>query len=209
MTGDTVGMFFGYYSLLVYQIQAVYITLFLWNRDLVTFYSCFTHFLSEILNYTLKHALKHPRPEHGAPSGGLFEGRYGMPSQHCHCFAYLITTVLLLVFHYYRQHIDYSKKLLVLIISSIGLTLQVLGRIYLRFHTVNQCLVGVAFGCVSALSFYLIGLHFFLPYSEPFCKMWILRIFSFRKDLLTPPPSINQEANSTRNKLNQCRLKHD
>lgn len=203
-------MFFGYYSLLVYQIQAVYITLFLWNRDLLTFYCCFTHLLSEIMNYLLKHTLKHPRPEHGAPGGGLFEGRYGMPSQHCHCFAYLFTTTLLLVFHYYRHHIESTKKALVLAISSVALTLQILGRIYLRFHTINQCLVGVAFGSLSALMFYLIGLYFFLPYSDPICRVWILRAFSFRKDLITPPPSsVFPLSHMARARVNQCRLKND
>lgn len=196
--------------MLVYQIQAVYITLFLWNRDLLTFYCCFTHLLSEIMNYILKHTFKHPRPEHGAPGGGLFEGRYGMPSQHCHCFAYLFTMVLLLVFHYYRLYIDSSKKALVLFISSVGLILQVLGRIYLRFHTVNQCLAGVAFGCISALTFYLIGIHFFLPYTEPFLKWPILRMFSFRKDLITQPPSMYvQQTGASRNKVGHCRIKND
>lgn len=205
-------MFFAYYSVLVYQIQAVYITLFVWNRDLLTFYCCFSHLLSEILNYSLKHVLKHPRPEHGAPGGGLFEGRYGMPSQHCHCFAYLVTMVLLLVFHYYRNNIDSTKKGFVLLLSTLGLTFQVIGRIYLKFHTVNQCLVGVAFGFFSAVTFYLIGLYFFLPYAESICRLWVLRIFSFRKDLLTPPPQHSHQAyqqSSLTRSENQCRIKDD
>lgn len=199
-------MFFGYYSLLVYQIQAVYITLFLWNRDLLTFYCCFTHLLSEILTYVLKHVLKHPRPDHGAPGGGLFEGRYGMPSQHCHCFTYLITTILLLVFHYYRGHIESTKKVFVFSVSSIGLTLQIIGRVYLRFHTIHQCLAGVALGFISALTFYLIGLYLFLPYAEPLCKLWILRIFSFKRDILSqPPPAYNQSYN----RINQSQSKEE
>lgn len=183
---DTIGMFFGYYSLLVYEIQAVYITLFLWNRDLLTFWCCFTHLLSEIMNYALKYALKHPRPANGAPSGGLFEGRYGMPSQHCHCFAYLVTVVLALVFHYYRHQISPMKKALVLAISLICLALQVIGRVYLRFHTLDQCLVGVSLGVSSAIMFYIIGVNFFLPHSQYLCRTWILRWLSFRKDLISP-----------------------
>lgn len=189
----------------MYQIQAVYVTLFLWNRDLVTFYCCFTHLLSEIMTYVLKHTLKHPRPDHGAPGGGLFEGRYGMPSQHCHCFAYLVTMVLLLVFHYYRNHIEPSKKALVLVVSTVGLVLQVVGRVYLRFHTVNQCLAGVAFGFISASTFYLIGLYFFLPYAESLCKLWILRLFSFKKDILSQP-SLSQ---SHYNQACNSRIKED
>lgn len=201
-------MFFGYYSLLVYQIQAVYITLFLWNRDLLTFYCCFTHLLSEILNYILKHYLKHPRPDQGAPGGGLFEGRYGMPSQHCHCFAYLSTMVILLVFHYYRHYIDSSKKIFVLLISSLGLTLQILGRIYLRFHTTNQCLAGMAFGIISAITFYILGLSLFLPHADRLCKLPILQMFSFRRDLVTAIPVGHQEhSNQHRSKFPQCRPK--
>lgn len=206
---DVIGMFFGYYSLLVYQIQAVYITLFLWNRDLLTFYCCFTHLLSEIMNYVLKHSLKHPRPDHGAPGGGLFEGRYGMPSQHCHCFAYLITMVLLLVFHYYRQHVDSTKKILVLTISTIGLTLQVFGRIYLRFHTVNQCLAGVSFGITSAITFYFLGLNYFLPYGDQLCKIPILQFFSFRKDLISSTSNSYQYSTHNRSKFPQCRSKNE
>ena len=183
-------MFFGYYSLLVYEIQAIYITLFLRNRDLLTFYCCFTHLLSEILTYCLKHYLKQPRPEHGAPSGGLFEGRYGMPSQHCHCFAYLITMILLLTLHYYRKHIGSVKKTLVAIVTTVGLVLQVLGRTYLKFHTMDQCLVGVAAGSLSALTFYSLGLFFFLPHSDYLCKLWLLRVFSFRRDLITDAPLV-------------------
>lgn len=214
--GDSLGMFFGYYSLLVYEIQAIYITLFLWNRDLLTFWCCFTHLLSEIMNYILKHFLKHPRPDHGAPGGGLFEGRYGMPSQHCHCIAYLVTTVLLLVFHYYRYHIGAVKKFLVLVISIVGLALQVIGRIYLRFHTVNQCLVGVAFGTVSAIIFYLVGISIFLPNSDWLLRLWPLRFLSFRKDLISLHPSSwigggNQSISATYQPRasNQCHGKSD
>lgn len=206
------GMFFGYYSLLVYQIQAVYITLFLWNRDLLTFWCCFTHLLSEIATYIVKHAIKQPRPEHGAPGGGLFEGRYGMPSQHCHCFAYLFTTILLLTLHYYRQHIDSRKKALVILISSVALILQVLGRVYLRFHTINQCLAGVAFGCASAIFFYFIGINYFLPHSEFLCRFKLLRMFSFKRDLVSSPPSQSHGPYETLarrprvDRMNQCHV---
>lgn len=205
-------MFFGYYSLLVYEIQAIYITLFLWNRDLLTFYCCFTHLLSEIATYLLKHAIKQPRPEHGAPGGGLFEGRYGMPSQHCHCFAYLFTMALLLTLHYYRHHVDSSKKALVVIVSTIALALQVAGRVYLRFHTISQCLAGVAFGCASALIFYTIGVNYFLPHSEYFCRFRLLRMFSFRKDLVSLPPSRDYEPLVRRARVDrdsQCQAQKD
>jgi dolichyldiphosphatase len=155
---------------------------------MLTFYCCFTHMLSEIMNIILKQLLKQPRPENGAPQGGLFEGRYGMPSQHCHCFAYLITTALLLTFHYYKRYINSDKKLLVLTVSIVSLALQVFGRLYLRFHTLQQCLVGVAFGMISAIVFYSIGLQYFLPYSEFICRLWPLRWFGFRRDLVTQAP---------------------
>lgn len=140
------------------------------------------------MNYFLKNAIREPRPPSAIPGGGLFEGRYGMPSQHCHCFAYLSTMVLLLVFHYYGKYISSVKKLFTLVISVLALTLQVLGRIHLNFHTPEQCLVGVAFGAISAVAFYIICLRFFLPHSDYLCTLWILRVFSFRKDLVTPPP---------------------
>jgi len=201
-------MFFGFYSLLVYQIQAIYITLFLVNRDMLTFYCCFTHLLSEIVSYLLKHILKQPRPDNGAPVGGLFEGRYGMPSQHCHCFAYLSTMVLLLVFHYYRQQIDINKKAFVLVVSTLCLILQISSRLYLRYHTVGQCLAGVALGTLSAVIFYLVGLYFFLPLSDQICAFKILRVLSFRKDLISEPPPTCQQQSLTRYKANQCRIKN-
>lgn len=176
---------------------------------MLTFYCCFTHLLSEIMNYLLKHILKHPRPESGAPTGGLFEGRYGMPSQHCHCFAYLVTTVTLLVFHYYRSHIDLTKRVLVFAISMTGLILQVLGRIYLRFHTVNQCLVGVGFGCLSAIVFYIIGVYAFLPFSEYLCKLWFLRLFSFRKDLISHPPDRSDRKLVSQRGRGECKSKYN
>lgn len=201
-------MFFGYYSLLVYEIQAVYITLFLWNRDLLTFYCCFSHLLSEILNYTLKHAFKHPRPNNGAPGGGLFEGRYGMPSQHCHCFAYMVTMVLALVFHYYRNFISPNKKALVLVISLLGLTLQVVGRIYLRFHSLDQCLAGVALGIGSAIFFYIAGINLFLPQAQYICKLGILRWFSFRRDLISPAPFVCKSRSPlSLHRFDQCQRK--
>lgn len=176
---------------------------------MLTFYCCSTHLLSEVMNYLLKHILKHPRPDSGAPSGGLFEGRYGMPSQHCHCFAYLVTTVLLLVFHYYRNHIDTPKRILVVVISITGLALQVVGRIYLRFHTVGQCVAGVAFGSLSAITFYTIGIHFFLPLSDWLCRIWFLKVFSFRKDLVSSPPGSGRRLISDKGRSNVCRTKYN
>lgn len=179
-------MFYAYYSLLVYEIQAVYITLFLRNRDLLTFWCCFTHMISEILNYCLKHFLKQSRPENGPPSGGgLFEGRYGMPSQHCHCFSYLATMLNFLTLHYYRKHISVTKKVLILVVTTLCLALQIHGRIYLRYHTLDQCLYGVLFGFISALTFYLIGLKLFLPYSQYLCNLWPLKFLHFSKDLVS------------------------
>lgn len=162
---------------------------------MLTFYCCFTHMLSEIMNLIFKRVLRQPRPDNGAPRGGLFEGEYGMPSQHCHCFAYLITTVLLLTFHYYRKHIKTSKKSLVLILSLLGLSLQIVGRHYLKFHTVEQCLVGTAFGAISATIFYIIGVMYFLPFSDKLCNLPLMRWLSFRRDLISQPPSLRQ-ANS-------------
>lgn len=188
-------MFFGYYSLIVYEIQAIYITLFLRNRDLITTYCCFTHLLSEISNYALKHILRVSRPEGGPPGGGLFEGRYGMPSQHCHCFAYLFTMILLLTFHYYRAHIDLSKKLLTAIISLTALALQILGRIYLKYHTLSQCLAGVGFGSLMAIIFYSLGLKLFFPFFNDLCTIAPLRFFSFRKDLVTDQPTSSYQKN--------------
>lgn len=164
---------------------------------MLTFYCCLTHLISEIMNIFLKQLFKQPRPNNGAPSGGLFEGRYGMPSQHCHCFAYLTATVLLLIFHYYRKHISSSKKTLVAILCSLGLLLQVLGRIYLKFHTIEQCLAGAALGIVSALTFYLFGQRFFMPYAENLCELFLLRLFSFRKDLL---PSTGSQIRANKSK---------
>lgn len=192
-------MFFGYYSLLVYEIQAVYITLVLRNRDLVTLYCCFGHLLSEILCYLIKHHLKIPRPEQGPPGGGLFEGRFGMPSQHCHCFAFLFTMVLLLTHHYYRNYISTSKKILTVTISTLALTLQVIGRIYLRFHTIDQCLVGLFLGILTAISYYCIGLGSFLKYSNTICSHPLMSFFCFRKDLVSFPPS--EQANKSKSKL--------
>lgn len=198
-----IGLFYGYYSLLVYEIQAVYITLFLWNRDLLTFSCCFSHLLSEIMNIFLKKILKQPRPENNAPGGGLFEGRYGMPSQHCHCFAFLTTTILLLTFHYYRKQISAPKKGLAVTLCSVSLALQVLGRIYLKFHTIEQCLVGVTFGALSAMTFYALSQRYFMPHADRLCKLFPLRQFSFRKDLISPiPQKINQAKGDAKRRKN-------
>lgn len=156
---------------------------------MLTFYCCFTHLISEIMNIVLKQLIKQPRPLNGAPSGGLFEGRYGMPSQHCHCFAYLMTMIMLLTLCYYRRYISPAKKVLAFVVCSMGLVLQVLGRIYLKFHTLEQCLAGAALGMMSALTFYTLGQIYFMPYAGQLCKLFPLRQFSFRKDLQTPPPA--------------------
>ncbi|KAG9510567.1 Dolichyldiphosphatase 1 [Fragariocoptes setiger] len=186
LEGDWISLFFALYSTLVVEIHAVYVTLFLWNRDLLTTYCCSTHLVSEIISYCLKRYLKHDRPI-DAPGGGtgFLEGKYGMPSQHCHCFAYLGTMILLLVYHYYRSATTKRWRAFCLVSVIIGVAIQIAARVYLNYHTLTQCFSGVALGLFNATLFYLAGLVLLRYFADSLCDLALLKVLNFRKDLST------------------------
>eukprot|EP00469_Lotharella_globosa_P013805 CAMPEP_0167778502 /NCGR_PEP_ID=MMETSP0111_2-20121227/4288_1 /TAXON_ID=91324 /ORGANISM="Lotharella globosa, Strain CCCM811" /LENGTH=177 /DNA_ID=CAMNT_0007668811 /DNA_START=50 /DNA_END=580 /DNA_ORIENTATION=- len=100
--------------------------------------------VNEALNFALKTTIKEPRPL------GCGHPGYGMPSSHSQFMAYL--AVYCVLWSYRRVKLDdYLWKIL----GNAGLcalaALVMYSRVALRYHTVNQVLVGAFVGSIFAI----------------------------------------------------------
>lgn len=115
----------------------------------------------EALNFALKRLIKEERPARMNGKG------YGMPSSHAQFVAYFaVSLALFLLFRHQPDHMGVKRRnhtpmtmveRAVWSILSLGMAAAVAwSRIYLRYHTERQVVVGCAAGTLSALAWFAI-----------------------------------------------------
>ncbi len=120
-------------------------------------------FVNEAANKVLKNIFQQPRPSGAALSN------YGMPSSHSQFFAYLAVSFFMLM-KKPVAHRCVSPLFLIL----VGATaIMMWSRVYLRFHTLSQTLVGAGVGAAVAVSWVLIVRRF---HALQNCLVWCFEV---------------------------------
>lgn len=176
------------------------------DRQLLTWLCCGSHFIHEIITRSVKRYIGQDRPKDGPPSVGLFDGPYGMPSQHVACSTYLTIMVTLLLFYHYRHYGDTKSKLFSVIILFIGLAIQCHARLYLRYHDLMQVLAGLVYGCLSCLTFFIL-IESCMPLAPRICKWPIFKQLNFTPDFIVPTIKRQLELGFKKNQNSFKRLK--
>lgn len=184
LTDDYIGMFYAYYSLIVYCIPFVYLTLMIRDRHILTWSCCGSHLVHELTTRYIKRLIGLPRPPDGPPPSGLFDGPYGMPSQHVACNSYMTTMLTLILFYHYRGYGNLKLKLLASLILLIGLLIQCQARVYLKYHDLRQVIGGLFHGSLSSLIYFILIERNILTLSR-LCNWPVFRHFGFTSDYLS------------------------
>lgn len=154
------------------------------DRHLLTWICCGSHFVHELLTKYLKRLIAEPRPLNGPPASGLFDGPYGMPSQHVACNSYMTIMIILLLFYHYRGFGILKFKLLATILLIIGLLIQMQARVHLKYHDLRQIIGGLIHGSISSLIHFIIiekNTHHFAK----ICRWPIISHLGFTPDFIT------------------------
>ncbi|XP_065647694.1 dolichyldiphosphatase 1 isoform X2 [Hydra vulgaris] len=165
--GDTFAKILAYSSLFPIFVVSGFITLIIFRRELHTMVFFGGVLINEILNLTLKHTLKSPRPCQPGDCK-LLMTKHGMPSNHAQFMSFF--AVYMVLFAYIRMKIHVVEKFTdnlrrhgITLFSIASTVIVCISRVYLRYHTIEQVLVGVVIGLVTGSCWFYLVENFFTP----------------------------------------------
>ncbi|EGV60889.1 dolichyldiphosphatase [Yamadazyma tenuis] len=152
---DPLGLLMVHFSLFPIYTMVFYASWFLLSREVEPVIVVAGHLASEIVNKITKKILREPRPDFHKDfgTGSL---TYGMPSahgQHMGFFAGYFICILL----FKINHITNHQKMMgcaALAFSSMGVCFS---RVYLKYHTPQQVLVGTLFGAFLGCLYFVVS----------------------------------------------------
>ncbi|RKO96968.1 hypothetical protein CXG81DRAFT_26384 [Caulochytrium protostelioides] len=161
---DVVALVMAYISLLPIFCLAAYAVLVLFQRDAATIVALAGQLANEAINYALKKLVRQPRPVSALKHGG-----YGMPSSHAQFTGFLTTytAIALLTRVTWRQ--TRWKAGVLAGLATAGILVPV-SRVYLRYHTAPQAVVGTVVGVGVALLWHVAVARRILP-----LPLWVRR----------------------------------
>lgn len=183
--GDRLGHMMAWFSLIPVFSVVAFLAIIVIRRDLTTIFFFIGFFVNEFSNQVLKRIIKEPRPSR---LGQPLWSEYGMPSAHAQFMGFVTAFVILLFYVRIKVVtliIPLAKLWKHFLTAACVLTSIVVSysRIYLRYHTPNQVLVGLVLGLLfGALWFVfmekIVGPYFPIIASMPICEMLLIKDFS-------------------------------
>uniref|UniRef100_A0A0K8TNR3 Dolichyldiphosphatase n=1 Tax=Tabanus bromius TaxID=304241 RepID=A0A0K8TNR3_TABBR len=185
--GDIIGHFLAWVSLAPIAIGVGFVTLILFRRDLHTISFFLGTLINEITNLILKYWIKEPRPMDRL---NIYT-EYGMPSSHSQFIWFFSTYVTLFVvirLHHMNNNapLERAARFLVLLTSWILTALVCISRIYLRYHSWAQVIVGSIVGMLTGGSWFCL-IHIVLSPMFPHIVSWKISEFLLLRDMTLIP----------------------
>jgi dolichyldiphosphatase len=143
--GDLVGKFLGFAGLIPFCLFVVAFTLFVTRREFVSLYCMMGLILSDLLNKVIKNTIQQARPLDSPKDD------FGMPSAHTQFVFFTATFVLLLLFRWKRNRLEDILWGGSLWVSAV---IVAISRVYFRYHTPIQVIVGALLGIVLGYIMY-------------------------------------------------------
>lgn len=199
--GDWLGYLLAWMSLTPMAISAGFIALILFRRDLHTIAFFAGILINEILNQILKLWIKEPRPYERLH----VHSEFGMPSSHSQFiwfFSSYVTLFVLIRLHHMNNNapLERAVRLLVLFSSWLLAIFVCISRIYLRYHTWSQVIIGSLIGIFNGTLWFCF-IHIILSPLFPYIVSWKISEFFLLRDTTLIPNILWFEYTVTRQEV--------
>ncbi|XP_022667917.1 dolichyldiphosphatase 1-like isoform X1 [Varroa jacobsoni] len=208
--GDSLGKLLAFISLSPLGIAVCMLTLILFRRDLHTITFSSGILLNEVMNYTLKHLIREPRPLKRQEEMTV---EFGMPSSHSQ-FMWFVATYLMFFITFRLHHGSNNNS----VWEGVWRHLLIAGgffwagavaasRVYLEYHTLAQVMAGGALGALAACAWFALTHCVFTPLFPYICSWRISELLLLRDTTLIPNvmwfeyTSYRQESRTRQRKL--------
>jgi dolichyldiphosphatase len=178
---DPLSLLSAFLALVPQALMVSYATLIYSTRELEIGLMFAGQMLSEAANWILKRAIKEERPPQMNGRG------YGMPSSHAQFVMFFATylSLFLLARHAPTSNTPsptpFAHRALICIIGFVGAGAVTASRVYLRYHTEKQVLVGAGFGVLLGIAWYLtVGFLRTTGWTDWALELWPLKALRIR-----------------------------
>lgn len=153
---DIIALFSVHLSLLPIYTMVFYTSWFLLTREIEPVIVVAGHLVGEITNKIIKRVVRQPRPDFHKDFGtGSYSLTYGMPSAHSQFmgfFASYFACIFIFKIEYF-QPVQKAIGCVIVTLVSMGVAGS---RVYLLYHTPQQVIVGVMFGALLGLIYFVL-----------------------------------------------------
>ncbi|CCD24716.1 dolichyldiphosphatase NDAI_0D04020 [Naumovozyma dairenensis CBS 421] len=156
---DPISFLSAYFSLLPILILSFYLSWFIITRELEACIMAAGQLSNEIFNNIIKNIIKQTRPYHNyfgeSFQQNTLRSGYGMPSAHSQFMGFLTLYLSLRYIYNWNNLSAFWKFLGISFITILGGCV-CFSRLYLKYHSFNQVLVGWTLGTLTGSSYYLL-----------------------------------------------------
>jgi dolichyldiphosphatase len=170
--GDQLGYILGVFTLLPIFLIVSYVTLLVCRRDFATVFAFFGQIGCLAINKILKFLIDQPRPLHNEFLDS------GMPSNHAQFMGFFCAYLAcnLLLSESSRRFMPLERWLYSLL-CAVGGLIVCYSRIYLRYHTAGQVLVGLSVGIAVGAGWYFLDVAYSCRVGKYICSHSVVRRF--------------------------------
>lgn len=192
---DILSFMSAYFSLLPIGVLVFYLSWFIVTRELEACIMAGGQVANEIFNNIIKNIIKQPRPASFGESfqNGTIRSGYGMPSAHSQFmgFCFIYTS---LRFSLRWKGINAFQRVIGIVTMGCLAFAVCFSRVYLKYHSVEQVVVGVSVGLVTGSSYYLIvGIVRELGLLDWLLQLWIFKRFYIKDSCNLAPVTLKEE----------------
>lgn len=180
--GDAVGYIAALVSLTPVFIMVSLTTVLVSRRDVHTITLIIGKLLDDLLNAVLKDYIAQPRPHDTLDK---YNSLYGMPSNHSQFMCFIFAYGTAWIYFSWSRRYNYIIKPLIITGIFVGTLTVMYSRIYLRYHTWEQVLIGGLIGLGTGTVWYLLTEYLFRPYIFPWVVNTWLGKFLWLRDVST------------------------
>ncbi|KAI8867982.1 PAP2-domain-containing protein, partial [Ramicandelaber brevisporus] len=145
--GDQVGKLLAHITLFPIFLVVAYLTLIIARRELIVCFMFTGQILNEVVNAILKRNIRQARP-----TTYLGEG-YGMPSSHSQFMGYAAAFAWLAIWRRFKGTAPVWKVWYSVVVTAVSVAV-LYSRVYLKYHTVEQVIVGGTLGVAAGAVWY-------------------------------------------------------
>ncbi|CCC66767.1 hypothetical protein NCAS_0A02090 [Naumovozyma castellii] len=156
---DPLSFICAYLSLFPILILTFYLSWFITTREMEACIMAAGQLCNELINNVVKNKIRQPRPPHpelvSSFQRDTLRSGYGMPSAHSQFMGFLTMYMLLRVTYNWAGLSSVKKHVGASAVFGLGVCV-CFSRIYLKYHSLEQVLVGWCFGVFNGAGYYAV-----------------------------------------------------